>query len=124
MGDQAKVTLGDETVFLVPSGQGVTLQDIILDSPGPDGPVARFRFVAPQIARDLGRIDAETSGIDMHYLCETIVLQTLAKDGPLPSSVVVSMADRALEFGVANPDATQFFESFRIEGNKCVGELF
>ena len=124
MDDQLQVTLGDAAVFAVPSGQSITLQEIIWNSQGPEGPVARFRFVAPKIARDIGLIDAETAGQDLVHLCQSIVLQKLAEKGPIPTSVVLSVADRALVFGEANPDATQYFESFRIDGDICIGELF
>jgi hypothetical protein len=124
MDDQAQVTLGDGTAFAVPSGQIVALQDIIWNSQGPDGPVARFRFIASDIARDGGSIDAETAGQDMLHLCQTIVLAKMTEHSRLAQAVVISMADRSMVFGEANPDATQYFESFRIEGDICIGELF
>ena len=122
MADQ--VTLGDATVYAVPSGQAVTLQDIIWDSPGPDGPVARFRFLAPAIARDGGTISEDMAGDDLQHLCETVVLAILAEQGDLPPAVMVSLADRPVLFGDTVPDATQFFGSYRIEDGACVLELF
>jgi hypothetical protein len=124
MDDTLEVTLGDGVQISVPSGQSVTLQDVIWNSAGPDGPVARFRFVAPAIARVGGNVDAEQVGQDLLYLCQNIVLAKLAQKGALPPAVVVSIADRAVTFGETLPDATQYFESYRIEGDTCVWELF
>ena len=122
MADQ--VTLGDATVYAVPSGQVVTLQDIIWDGPGPDGPVARFRFLAPAIARDTGTINQEAAGADLQHLCDTVALAALAARGDLPNAVMVSLADRPVVFGDTVPEATQFFGSYRIEDGQCVLELF
>lgn len=124
MDDTLQVTLGDGAPIAVPSGQSVTLQDVIWNSVGPQGPVARFRFVAPSIARTTGSIGADQVTADLLHLCENVVLNALAQKGPLPSDVLVSMSDRAVPFGESVPDATQFFESYRIDGNRCISELF
>lgn len=124
MGDASEITLGDGGQVLVPSGQSVILQDIIWNSAGPDGPVARFRFVAPAISRVKGTVDGDQVAKDLLHLCETVVLEKLAQKGPLPPNVLVSMADRAVNFGETIPEATQYFESYRIEGNLCISELF
>ncbi len=124
MDDTLQVTLGDGAPIVVPSGQSVTLQDVIWNSVGPQGPVARFRFVAPSIARAAGSLSADQVTADLLHLCENVVLNTLAQKGALPPNVMVSMADRAVPFGETVPDATQFFESYRIDGNRCISELF
>jgi hypothetical protein len=36
----------------------------------------------------------------------------------------VSFADRAVEFGVSDPEATQYFEVFSINGSTCSREIF
>lgn len=120
----SEVSLGDGSQISVPSGQSVTLQDIIWNSAGPDGPVARFRFVGPAIARGTGGISADEVGQDLLHLCQNIVLGKLAEKGALPSTVILSLADRPVIFGETVPDATQYFESFRIDGGRCVWELF
>jgi hypothetical protein len=78
----------------VPSGQPVTLQDVIWNEPGPAGLTARFRFIAPEIARDGGSIDFDTALEDMDHLCDTYALprvQTIT--GPRPAQVVMSLSD-------------------------------
>jgi hypothetical protein len=46
-----QVTAGGDVAVAVPSGQAVTLQDVIWNVPGPTGLAIRFRFLAPAIAR-------------------------------------------------------------------------
>ena len=41
---------------------------------------------------------------------------------PKPARVIVSMSDRPTEFGAAVPEATQFFEAYRIEKGVCIWE--
>lgn len=109
----------------VPSGQPVTLQDVIWNEPGPAGLTARFRFVAPEIAQDGGSIDFDTAVEDMDHLCNTYALpRTQTITGPRPAQVVISLADRPVDFGVMAPEATQFFEAYRIENGACVWEAF
>lgn len=124
MDDTLEVSLGDGAQISVPSGQSVTLQDIIWNSAGPEGPVARFRFVAPAIARAEGSVTADQVAQDLLHLCENVVLGKLAQQGALPPNVIVSIADRAVTFGETVPDATQYFESYRIDGDRCILELF
>ncbi len=120
----ADVTMGDGTVFAVPSGQAVTLQDIIWNSMGPDGPLARFRFLAPAIARDGGTVDFDAAAADLAHLCQNVALPELAQRGGMPVRVAVSMGDRAVVFGESDPEATQYFEMFQIDGDTCVWEAF
>lgn len=108
----------------VPSGQMVTLQDVVQDAPGPDGLTVRFRFVAPAIARAGGTVDLEKAMVDMEYLCQSYALPRLANTGPQPSQVVVSLSDIAVPFGEAAPEATQYFEGYRVENGTCIWEAF
>ncbi|WP_323042633.1 DUF6497 family protein [Gemmobacter sp.] len=120
----ASPAFGQELVE-VPSGQPVTLQDVILNEPGPAGLTARFRFVAPQIARIGGSIDFDTAAADMDHLCATYALPRIeTTTGPRPAQVVISFADRPVEFGVITPEATQFFEAYSIADGTCVWEAF
>lgn len=115
---------GDDALIDVPSGQPVTLLDTIIGAPGPDGRTARFRFVAPHIARDLGRVSFVEAEADMQYLCDAYALPRLAHPGPQVSQVIISLSDRPVVFGETAIDATQFFEAYRPEGKTCVWEGF
>ncbi len=109
----------------MPSGQPVTLQDVIWNEPGPAGLTARFRFIAPEIAREGGTIGFETAIADMDALCNDFALPRIdTRTGPQPAQIVVSLSDRPVEFGAMTPEATQFFEAYAIEDGACVWEAF
>jgi Family of unknown function (DUF6497) len=118
------ITLGDGAAVAVPSGQSVTLLDIIWNSEGPEGPAPRFRFVAPAIARDGGSISYDAAEADLQHLCEGFVMAQLAERGLDAPLVLLAMADRAVEFGIPDPEATQYVDAFRIEGTTCIREIF
>lgn len=108
----------------VPSGQLVTLQDVIWNEPGPAGLVSRFRFVAPAIARDTGTIGNETALDDMYELCQAYALPRVLGNTPMPVQIIISLSDRPVEFGVPSPEATQFFEAYSIEDEVCIWDAF
>ncbi|QDI76304.1 hypothetical protein R2C4_11275 [Leisingera aquaemixtae] len=113
----------------VPSGQLVTLAEVLLDeAPGQPGQPpqlwARFRFLAPQIARGTGTVSYDTAAPDMDHLCGTLALPYLAEHGMTAARVVISLSDRELPFGAQDPEATQFFEAYRPDGAACMWEAF
>jgi hypothetical protein len=118
------VTLGDGAAIAVPSGQSVALLDIIWNSQGPDGPAPRFRFVAPAIAKYGGTVSYEATEADLVDLCQSYVIGALVQKDVVAPLVLVSIADRAVEFGVSDPEATQYFETFSINGSTCSREIF
>lgn len=105
----------------LPSGQDVTLQEVLVDQLG-DEVWLRFRFVAPAISRNGGTVDYEAAANDMVVLCEHTALPYMAEYALEGDVIVISLADRATEFGQADPDATQFFEAFRPVDNACIWE--
>lgn len=108
----------------LPSGQEVTLEEVIANVPSENGLAMRYRFLAPAIARDGGTIDAETAGRDMDWLCQNYALPRLPATGPMPAEIIISMADRDVPFGQSDPEATQFFNAYSIEGGNCLWEAF
>ena len=118
------VLVGDAAPITVPSGQPVTLQDVIWNEAGPTGLTLRFRFVAPQIARNGGSVDSETATADMQALCEGFALPRIAEFGPQPGQIIISMADQPVPFGETLPEVTQFFEAFSVKDGTCVWEMF
>ena len=113
-----------DEVITVPSGQGVTMLDVITNIPGPNGLATRFRFRAPGIARDGGTVDAETAAADMDYLCQSYALAKIAEMGPQPVQIIISMSDLDVPFGETRPDATQFFNSYSIADGSCVWDVY
>ncbi|NEX45608.1 acetolactate synthase [Rhodobacter sp. ETT8] len=111
-------------MIAVPSGQPVALQDVIWNVPGPEGLAVRFRFVAPQIAREGGTIPYEVAAEDILHLCQTYALPRLAEFGPQPTQIIISMSDQPVPFGESAPQATQFFEAFTPQDDLCIWEIF
>lgn len=109
-------------LFPVPSGQPVTLQDIFWEEG--DELVLRVRFLAPEIARDGGGVDYDTAAKDMLHLCQTFILPQLAESDDVPDHVILSLSDIEVPFGEADPEATQFFEAYRIQDGACIWEIF
>lgn len=105
----------------VPSGQPVELQEVLVDQMGVETWV-RFRFVAPQIARDGGTVDHAVAAPDMSHLCTTLAIPYLTDQALAGDVIVISLADRPTEFGTADPDATQFFEAYRLQDGICIWE--
>lgn len=107
----------------VPSGQEVRFVEAIWGIPGAEGLTVRFRFLAPGIARDGGRVDFDTAARDMEYLCNSYALpRSLSGTGPRPEQIVISLSDIPVPFGMAAPEATQFFEGYAIEEDRCIWE--
>lgn len=110
-------------VIAVPSGQPVTLNEVIIDT-APGEPWARFRFLAPDIDREAGLISAEIAAADMDVLCRDTALPYLQDEQLQVARIVISLSDRDVEFGASDPDATQFFEAYRPENARCIWEGF
>lgn len=120
----AQVTPAEESLIPVPSGQPVTLQDVIWNVPGPEGLAVRFRFVAPDIARETGSVPYEVAAEDILHLCQTYALPRLTEMGPQPTQVIISLSDQPVPFGESAPDATQFFEAFTHQDGVCIWEIY
>lgn len=119
-----RVVPGDGLTLALPSGQSVTLVETIWDEAGPMGLVARFRFLAPEINPATGAANADAASADIAWICQDFALPRVMEAGEAPSQIVVSLEDRMVPFGEADPDATQFFEAFRIENGACIWEVF
>lgn len=105
----------------MPSGLAATLGDVVWNERTPDL-AYRFRFVAPELRDRV--FDPDAMVADMIFLCEQVALPRIANTGPAPEHVIISLADRLVEFGVYDPDVSQFFESFVPQGDRCEWELY
>ena len=110
----------DFAIPALPSGLKVELLDKFLDIK-PDGELtyARFRFLAPDIAGE-NAPDFEARLADMDVLCRDYALPHIGVTPEQVDRIVISIADQPTEFGVANPEATQFFESYSIKNSACI----
>lgn len=111
---------GSDALLDVPSGQKVSLQEVIWNVRGIAGLTLRFRFVAP----DLATLDLDAALADMQALCETFAAPRITDFGPAPRQIIISMADAPRPFGEAAPDAVQYFEAYRIENGACIWEIY
>ena len=104
----------------VPSGRTLSLIDVITNAPGPEGAAARFRFLAPDLAPE----EMEAAAADMQAVCDSFALKRIDGMVPEPQQIIITFMSAEVPFGEAAPDVVQFFESFRVEGNTCVWEVF
>ena len=107
----------------VPSGQPVSLYEVLNDNVNNESWL-RFRFIAPRIARADGDITYSDAAVDMEHLCASFALPYLSEYDLNSDMIVISLADQKTEFGDTNPDATQFFDAFRVKNKVCIWEAF
>ena len=107
----------EDAEVMLPSGLAVTYLDRIDESP-----VWRYRYVAPALNEDT--VDFEAVAEDMAVLCATHALPQLQHDGQSAERIIVSLMSEKLDFGVMSPEVRQFFESYSIEDNLCIWEVF
>lgn len=107
----------------LPSGQTVTLVEVLNDGSGSAENATRFRFLAPSIS---GRkaIDAEAALADIAWVCENFALPQMPALNPKATQIVVSLMDRDVPYGETDEAATQYFDAFLITNGTCELELF
>ncbi|MEM6728661.1 MAG: DUF6497 family protein, partial [Pseudomonadota bacterium] len=106
--------------FDLPSGHETTFLDSFYEAQADGALWARFRFVMPAIGQGVDYADVAD---DFLTLCENYALPSLAGQD-IPDQIIITLADRPTEFGVATPDATQFFEAFQPSGASCIWDSF
>lgn len=112
-------------VITVPSGQEISFLDVIRGEESAAGTAIRYRFLAPGIARNKGNVVFSQAEEDMAALCQDYVLPWIeVAPGEMPDQIIIVLSDREVEFGVADPDATQYFEAYRPEDGACFWEGF
>ncbi|MEO0379913.1 MAG: DUF6497 family protein [Pseudomonadota bacterium] len=107
----------------VPSGQSLTLHEVLVDAVAAENWL-RFRFLAPQIAREGGDVTYDQAEADFAHLCETIARPYMREYDLSADVIVVALMDRPVPFGQADASATQFIEAFRIQDDACIWEAF
>jgi hypothetical protein len=111
---------------LLPSGVVAQHHDTIWDE---DLSVIRMRFVVPRLAEPGSIYAADSLRVfeDMLWLCETQVTTEFAGDEAPQEmgwhSVVISLMDRPIEFGMRDAEVFQVFEGFVLTMDGCELEL-
>ena len=96
--------------IVAPSGLVLSLQEVRWE---PETRQARLRFVAPDLGGPEPMQFSEVAG-DFLWLCETWGVPALEQNGLDGAGLVISIADRDVEFGVMDADAVQFFEGYSV----------
>lgn len=107
----------DEEILTLPSGLTVSYLDRIDESP-----TWRYRYVTPVLGGD--GVDFNAVAEDMAALCTSHALPQLQHDGQTPERIIVALMSEKLDFGVMSPEVRQFFESYSVEDNLCIWEVF
>jgi len=107
-----------ERVTLASGLEAWLLDSRIEEGDGESGPVLRLRYVSEALGPD------DDHAADMQALCEQQALPRIRALEPSPTHVVITLADRPVPFGEAAPDAFQIFESYQIDQDRCIWELF
>ena len=114
----------DKIDLPVPSGQSLEFYDIAQAQPE-DG-IMRVRFLAPEIRNQERNFDEVAD--DMTYLCQEVILPAIStgllQNVRYPERIIISLMDAPVEFGSPAPDVTQYFESYAVQDDKCIWELF
>lgn len=106
----------------LPSGQALVLWEIVWERVSSGDTQAVLRFIAPQIARDGGTVDAATALADLDWLCRTHGVAVAALPAARSDKVVVTLMDRAVPRGTTDAAATQYFGLYTIENGECSPE--
>jgi hypothetical protein len=108
----------------LPSGLSPELREVLVDEVGPEMWL-RFRFVSAQLDPDADNaLGFDAIEPDFALICAQLALPYAEKHGLNPDKIVISMADRFVEYGKTDPAATQFFEQFRLSDGTCIWEGF
>ncbi|SFI48949.1 DUF6497 family protein [Jannaschia pohangensis] len=105
-----------------PSGQPLVLWEIVWERVDGGGTQAVLRFIAPEIARDGGSVDAAMAQTDLDWLCTTHALPVAGLTAARSDSVVITLMDRPVPRGTSDPDATQYFGLYRVGNGECLPE--
>lgn len=105
----------------MPSGNDISLQEVLFETRDDASRVARFRYVMPLLRQGIAFTEIEE---DFFHLCIGVAVPYLAVSEEKVDQVIISMADRETEFGVMTHLAQQYFEAFSVQDGTCIWEGF
>jgi hypothetical protein len=97
----------------LPSGASAIPLDLIVE----EG-VQRVRMIGQGLAQDVAgyKRDPQRLFADMQDICTRHVASSAVSEG---TNVVVTIMDKEVQFGLSDPTAIQYFESFIIRDGLC-----
>ena len=102
-----------------PSAQPLVLWEVVWERVEGAGTQAVLRFIAPEIARDGGTVDADAAFEDLAWLCATHAVPLADLPAAQADTVVITLMDRPVPRGATDPAATQYFAAFAVENGEC-----
>lgn len=106
-------TASAEAAPKLPSGQPVSLVEVIWPQPGAEEAVARFRFLAPKLRK------GEGNEPDLAALCDRVALPAVLKQEVKVDQIIVSLAAKPVKFGEPHPEVVQVIEAYVVEAGHC-----
>jgi len=110
----------------VPSGQLVIPYEALWEDHAEAGMPQEtwlvLRFLAPDIARDKGKIRFADAAPDLDSLCKDVGLPLAALTGGGVDQILVVLLDQPLARGAHNPAVTKFMSAYRIKTGRCEWE--
>ena len=104
-----------------PSGQPLVLWEVRWERvPGGSDVQLILRALAPEL-KDRG---FDAAQVDMAWICATHGVSIAALPYAKATQVVVNLGDKPVPRGLADPEATQFFEVYRLTDGACISEDF
>ena len=128
--DQAEATApvplatAEDGTITLPSGLVLRQHELRLE---PQGAVShgvhtvRLRYVSEQLG-DSAAFGFERIEQDFSHLCHQFGLAVQGRSAPNAEQIIISMASAPTAFGETAPEVVQYFDSFRIEDDRCIWE--
>jgi hypothetical protein len=107
----------------LPSGQSVLAHDMTFERQADGELWLVLRYIAPRIAREGGDLDYDDIAADLDALCAAAAPHVAVWSGgrdAVPDQIMVSLMDRPVPRGVADPDARIFIAAYGLEADGCV----
>lgn len=108
---------------MAPSGQPVTLHELMTEqNPWSGETQLVIRLIAPELAED--RLSEASIAADMDWACTTWGIAAADQQSDAIEWVVVEMMASLAPRGSTTPDIRRLYETYRLEGDACIWELF
>lgn len=118
------LTKAEDGSIALPSGLVLRQHELRLEPQGAvthDVQTVRLRYVSEQLSDDqafgFDRIEQ-----DFSHLCHQFGLTIRGRSAPKAGQIIISLASAPTAFGETAPEVVQYFDSFRVENNRCIWE--